>query len=36
MVDLMCNPPLQDVSAETKNLYEKEIKDLYNSLKLRA
>lgn len=36
MVDLMCNPPLSGVSEQTKSLYEKEVKDLYDSLKHRA
>lgn len=36
MVDLMCNPPLSNVSEQTKSLYEKEVKDLYDSLKHRA
>ena len=36
MVDLMCNPPLEGVSDQTKSLYQKEVQDLYNSLKHRA
>lgn len=32
----MCNPPLEGVSEQTKSLYQKEVQDLYNSLKHRA
>ena len=36
MVELMCNPPLQNVSDETKNLYLSERNALFESLKHRA
>lgn len=35
-VELMCNPPVKDVSEETKNLYLKEYDALFASLKKRA
>jgi alanine transaminase len=36
MTDLMCNPPLEGVGEETRELYMKEIDGVYNSLKRRA
>ena len=36
MVELMVNPPIQDVSPQTKNRFETEYKALYESLKYRA
>lgn len=36
MIDLMCNPPLEGVSEETKSLYLKEYNGLFESLKKRA
>jgi alanine transaminase len=36
MVDLMCNPPLQDVQESTRVAYQREHKALFDSLKKRA
>ena len=36
MVDLMCNPPLSNVSEKTKSQYQSEYKALFDSLKKRA
>lgn len=36
MVDLMCNPPLENVQESTKNLYIQETQTLFNSLRHRA
>ena len=36
MVDLMCNPPIEGVSKEITEQYQKERQDLFNSLKERA
>ena len=35
-VELMCNPPLEDVAAETRDIYLAETKSLYESLRNRA
>ena len=36
MVDLMCNPPLEGVQRETKELYQHEVSGLFESLRKRA
>lgn len=36
MVELMCNPPIENVLPETKNLFLTEIDELFKSLKHRG
>ena len=36
MVELMCNPPIDNVSLDTKNLFLTEINELFESLKHRG